>query len=49
MKTYDLVVLGGGPGGFDAAVEAAAAGLKTALVEAAELGGTCLNRGCIPT
>ena len=47
--TYDLVVLGGGPGGFDAAVEAAAAGLKTALVEAAELGGTCLNRGCIPT
>ncbi|SNR77066.1 dihydrolipoamide dehydrogenase [Humidesulfovibrio mexicanus] len=46
---YDLVVLGGGPGGFDAAVEAAAAGLKTALVEAAELGGTCLNRGCIPT
>jgi dihydrolipoamide dehydrogenase len=47
--TYDLVVLGGGPGGFDAAVEAAAAGLKTALVEAAELGGTCLNHGCIPT
>ena len=47
--TYDLVVLGGGPGGFDAAVEAAAAGIKTALVEAAELGGTCLNRGCIPT
>jgi dihydrolipoamide dehydrogenase len=49
MTTYDLVVLGGGPGGFDAAVEAAAAGLKTALVEAAELGGACLNRGCIPT
>jgi len=49
MTTYDLVVLGGGPGGFDAAVEAAAAGLKTALVEAGELGGTCLNRGCIPT
>jgi len=47
--TYDLVILGGGPGGFDAAVEAAGAGLKTALVEAAELGGTCLNRGCIPT
>ena len=47
--TYDLVVLGGGPGGYDAAVEAAAAGLSTALVEAAELGGTCLNRGCIPT
>lgn len=47
--TFDLVVLGGGPGGYDAAVEAAAAGLKCALVEAAELGGTCLNRGCIPT
>ena len=47
--TYDLVILGGGPGGFDAAVEAAGSGLKTALVEAAELGGTCLNRGCIPT
>jgi len=47
--TYDLVVLGGGPGGFDAAVEAASSGLKTALVEAADLGGTCLNCGCIPT
>lgn len=47
--TYDLAVLGGGPGGFDAAVEAAAAGLKVALVEAADLGGTCLNHGCIPT
>lgn len=46
---YDLVVLGGGPGGFDAAVEAAGSGLRTALVEAGELGGTCLNRGCIPT
>ncbi len=49
MTTYDLVVLGGGPGGFDAAVEAAASGLKTALVEAADLGGSCLNHGCIPT
>lgn len=48
-QTYDLIVLGGGPGGFDAAVEAAASGLKTALVESAELGGTCLNAGCIPT
>ena len=47
--TYDLVILGGGPGGFDAAIEAAGSGLKTALVEAGELGGTCLNRGCIPT
>jgi dihydrolipoamide dehydrogenase len=47
--TYDLLVLGGGPGGFDAAVDAAASGLRTALVEAADLGGACLNCGCIPT
>jgi len=47
--TYDLLVLGGGPGGFDAAVDAAASGLRTALVEAADMGGACLNCGCIPT
>ncbi|WP_147821922.1 dihydrolipoyl dehydrogenase [Salidesulfovibrio onnuriiensis] len=47
--TYDIVVIGAGPGGYDAACEAAEAGLKTALVEKADLGGTCLNRGCIPT
>jgi len=47
--TYDLLVLGGGPGGFDAAVDAAASGFRTALVEAADLGGACLNCGCIPT
>lgn len=47
--TYDLVVIGAGPGGFDAAVEAANSGLKVALVEKQFLGGTCLNRGCIPT
>lgn len=47
--TYDLVVIGSGPGGFDAAVEAAGYGLKTALVEKQFLGGTCLNWGCIPT
>jgi dihydrolipoamide dehydrogenase len=46
---YDLVVLGAGPGGFDAATEAAGHGLKVALVEKRFLGGTCLNRGCIPT
>lgn len=46
---FDLVVLGGGPGGTDCALEAARLGLSTALVERAELGGTCLNRGCIPT
>lgn len=47
--TFDLVVLGAGPGGFDAAVEAAGHGLKVALVERSFIGGTCLNRGCIPT
>lgn len=46
---YDLIVIGGGPGGFDCATHAASLGLKTALVEAGRLGGTCLNAGCIPT
>jgi dihydrolipoamide dehydrogenase len=46
---YDLVVIGAGPGGFDCAVQAASLGLKAALVERNALGGTCLNRGCIPT
>ncbi len=45
---YDVVVLGGGPGGYVAAIKAGRAGLKTALIEKRELGGTCLNRGCIP-
>ena len=48
-ERYDLIVIGAGPGGYEAAVEAAKSGLKTALVERRELGGTCLNRGCIPT
>lgn len=47
--TYDLVVVGGGPGGYVAAIRAAQLGLNTALVERAELGGICLNWGCIPT
>ncbi|WP_272700616.1 dihydrolipoyl dehydrogenase family protein [Desulfovibrio sp. Fe33] len=47
--TYDLIVIGAGPGGFDAAVEAAGLGLSVALIEKDFLGGTCLNRGCIPT
>jgi dihydrolipoamide dehydrogenase len=47
--TYDLVVIGAGPGGFDVAVESAGFGKKVALVEKKFLGGTCLNRGCIPT
>ena len=46
---WDLVVIGGGPGGYGAAIEAAKRGLRTALVEKEALGGTCLNRGCIPT
>ena len=45
---FDLVVIGGGPGGYGAALYATSAGLKVALVEMAEIGGTCLNRGCIP-
>ena len=46
--TFDLVVIGGGPGGYSAALYAASAGLTVALVEKDRLGGTCLNRGCIP-
>ncbi len=45
---FDLVVIGGGPGGYGAALYATSAGLRVAVVEKAELGGTCLNRGCIP-
>lgn len=47
--TYDVVVLGGGTGGYVAAIRAAQLGLKTALVDAEKVGGTCLHRGCIPT
>lgn len=46
---YDAVIIGAGPGGFTAAIEAARAGLSVALVEKEQLGGTCLNRGCVPT
>ncbi len=48
-KTYDLAVIGGGPGGYVAAIRAAQLGLKVALIEREHLGGTCLNKGCIPT
>lgn len=48
-EKFDLVVIGAGPGGYEAAIEAAKKGMKTALIERRELGGTCLNRGCIPT
>lgn len=46
---YDVVVIGSGPGGYVAAIKAAQNGLKTAIVEKSELGGVCLNWGCIPT
>ncbi len=46
---YDVIVIGSGPGGYVAAIRAAQLGLKTAVVEKSELGGVCLNWGCIPT
>lgn len=46
---YQLIVIGAGPGGYTAALRAAALGLHTAVVECRQVGGTCLNRGCIPT
>ncbi|MBD3635812.1 MAG: dihydrolipoyl dehydrogenase [Crocinitomicaceae bacterium] len=47
--SYDIIVVGSGPGGYVAAIRASQLGLKTAIVEKAELGGICLNWGCIPT
>ncbi|MCG8499662.1 MAG: FAD-dependent oxidoreductase, partial [Firmicutes bacterium] len=47
--TRKLVIVGGGPGGYVAAIRAAQLGAKVSLIEAGRLGGTCLNRGCIPT
>ncbi len=49
MEKYDVVIIGGGPGGYVSAIKAAQRGAKVAVVEKAELGGVCLNRGCIPT
>ena len=49
MAAYDVVVIGGGPGGYSAAIRARQLGRKTALIEEADLGGVCLNWGCIPT
>lgn len=46
---YDVAVIGGGPGGYISAIKASQKGMKVLLVEMAELGGTCLSRGCIPT
>ena len=48
-KTYDLIVIGAGPGGYVAAIRAAQLGLKTIVVEREHMGGICLNWGCIPT
>ncbi len=49
MDAYDVVILGGGPGGYVAAIRAAQLGMKAALIEKENLGGVCLNWGCIPT
>ncbi len=46
---YDLIIIGAGVGGYGAALHAAECGLKTAIIEAADVGGTCVNRGCIPS
>ena len=48
-NSYDIAIIGSGPGGYVAAIRAAQAGARVALIEKGELGGTCLNRGCIPT
>ena len=49
MSQFDLVILGGGSGGYAAALRGAQLGLKVALIESDKVGGTCLHRGCIPT
>jgi len=49
MSRYKIAILGGGPGGYVAAIRAAQLGAETVLIEAGELGGVCLNEGCIPT
>ncbi|MFC1571177.1 dihydrolipoyl dehydrogenase [Candidatus Margulisiibacteriota bacterium] len=48
-QNYDLIIIGGGPGGYIAAIRAAQLGAKVCLIEKDKVGGTCLNRGCIPT
>ena len=49
MTTYDILIIGAGPGGYVAAIRAAQLGFKTAVVDREHLGGICLNWGCIPT
>ena len=48
-ESYDIAVIGSGPGGYVAGIKAAQAGLKSAVIEKERLGGVCLNWGCIPT
>ena len=48
-QLYDLVIVGAGPGGYTAALQAADFGMKVAIIEEKEVGGVCVNRGCIPT
>jgi dihydrolipoamide dehydrogenase len=49
VETYEVAIIGGGPGGYVAAIKAAQSGKKVCLIEKGELGGVCLNQGCIPT
>ncbi len=49
MQSFDLSIIGAGPGGYVAAIKAAQLGMKVALIEKNFVGGTCLNVGCIPT
>ncbi|MHB8377244.1 MAG: FAD-dependent oxidoreductase, partial [Dehalococcoidia bacterium] len=49
MPEYDVAIIGGGPGGYVAAIRAAQLGMKAALVERERVGGICLNWGCIPS
>lgn len=49
MERSDIIIIGGGPGGYEIAAELAGKGLEVTLIERGKLGGTCLNRGCIPT
>ncbi len=49
MNSFDMIIIGSGPGGYVAAIRASQLGMKTAVVERAEIGGICLNWGCIPT
>ena len=49
MKQYKIAILGGGPGGYVAAIKAAQLGAETVLNEGGAIGGVCLNEGCIPT